>query len=237
MGAPAEITTLDDPAAAAADRLAAAVDAGGHIALAGGSTPRAAYERLATMDVDWAACTLWFGDERCVGPDDERSNFGMVRAALLDRLQGRRPDVRRIAGELGPEAAADDYERELREVFGAGLPRFDLILLGLGPDAHCASLFPGQPSLDERERLALGIERPGLAPWVPRVTLTLPVINGARDVVFLATGHDKAAAVARTFAGEPDRDAPASLVAPASGVLTVLIDPPAGERLPADVAR
>jgi 6-phosphogluconolactonase len=237
MAATATITTIDDPAAAAADRLAAAVDAGGHIALAGGSTPRAAYERLATMDLDWGGCTLWFGDERCVPPDDEHSNFGMVREALLDRLRGPGPDVRRIAGERAPDAAADAYERELRESFGPGLPRFDLILLGLGPDAHCASLFPGQPSLDERERAAIGIARPGLAPWLPRVTLTLPVINGARDVLFLVTGHDKAAAVERAFAGEPDRDAPASLVAPDSGTLTVLLDPPAAERLPADVPR
>jgi 6-phosphogluconolactonase len=237
MGAPAQITTTDDPAAAAADRLAAAVAAGGHIALAGGSTPRAAYERLATMDLDWAASTLWFGDERCVPPDDEHSNFGMVRAALLDRLPGTRPDVRRIAGEQGPDAAADAYEGELRLAFDAGPPRFDLILLGLGPDAHCASLFPGQPSLDERERLAIGIPRPGLPPWLPRVTLTLPVINGARNVLFLVTGHDKAAAVERAFAGEPDRDAPASLVAPDSGELTVLLDPPAAERLPAHVTR
>jgi 6-phosphogluconolactonase len=237
MGATAKITTIDDPAAAAADRLAAAVDAGGHIALAGGSTPRAAYERLATMDVDWTACTLWFGDERCVPPDDEHSNFRLVREALLDPLHGPRPDVRRIAGEQGPDAAADAYERQLREAFGAGVRRFDLILLGLGPDAHCASLFPGQPSLDERERAAIDIARPGLAPWLPRVTLTLPVINGAREVLFLVTGQDKAAAVERAFAGEPDPDAPASLVAPDPGVLTVLLDPPAGERLPADVAR
>jgi 6-phosphogluconolactonase len=237
MRAPARITTIDDPAAAAADRLAAAVAAGGHIALTGGSTPRATYERLATMDLDWAACTLWFGDERCVPPDDEHSNFGMVRATLLDRLRGPRPDVRRIAGEQGPDAAADAYERELRLAFGDGLTRFDLILLGLGPDAHCASLFPGQPSLDERERLAIGVARPGLAPWLPRVTLTLPAINAARNVLFLVTGHDKAAAVERAFAGEPDRDAPASLVAPEAGELTVLLDPPAAERLPADVAR
>jgi 6-phosphogluconolactonase len=225
---------LKDPAAAAAERLAAAANAGGHIVLTGGSTPRVAYERLSKMNVDWSASTLWFGDERCVPPDDEHSNFGMARDALLNRLPGAAPDVRRIEGELGPDEGAAAYERELREAFGDQLPRFDLLLLGLGPDAHCASLFPNQPSLDERERLAVGIERPGLAPWIPRVTLTVPVINAAREVVFLIAGAEKAAAVERAFAGKPDRGAPASLIAPASGAMTVLLDRAAAGRLPSE---
>jgi 6-phosphogluconolactonase len=222
---------LEDPAGETAERLAAAVNAGGHVALTGGSTPRLAYERLAAMEVDWSGCTLWFGDERCVPPGDERSNFGMVRDSLLDRLPDPPPDVRRIAGELGPEEGAAAYERELRKAFGEGIPRFDLVLLGLGPDGHCASLFPGDPALDERERLAVGVARSGLAPWVPRVTLTLPVLNAARQVVFLVTGTDKAAAAARAFADTPDPRTPASLVAPAAGTLTVLIDRSAAERL------
>jgi 6-phosphogluconolactonase len=226
-----DIVVLEDPAGAVAERLAAAVNAGAQIALTGGSTPRAAYERLAAMEVDWSTCTLWFGDERCVPPDDERSNFGMVRDALLNRLPGQAPAVRRMAGERGPHEGADAYERELREAFGEGLPRLDLVLLGLGPDAHCASLFPGQPSLDERERLAVGVDRPGLAPMVPRITLTLPIINAARAVVFLVAGADKAVAVERAFAGEPDRAAPASLVQPVSGELTVVLDAAAAERL------
>jgi 6-phosphogluconolactonase len=223
---------LKDPAAAAAERLAAAANAGGQIVLTGGSTPRVAYERLSRLNVDWSACTLWFGDERCVPPDDERSNFRMARDALLERLPGAAPEVRRIEGELGPDEGAATYERELRKAFGDQLPRFDLLLLGLGPDAHCASLFPHQPSLDERERLAVGIERPGLAPWIPRVTLTVPVINAAREVLFLVAGAEKAAAVEQAFAGKPDRGAPASLIAPASGAMTVLLDPAAAGRLP-----
>ena len=223
---------MKDPAAAAAERLAAAANVGGHIVLTGGSTPRVAYERLARMNVDWSACTLWFGDERCVPPDDKHSNFGLARDALLNRLPGTAPDVRRIAGERGPDEGADAYERELRDAFGDQLPRFDLLLLGLGSDAHCASLFPNQPSLDERERLAVGVERPGLAPWIPRVTLTVPVINAAREVVFLVAGAEKAVAVERAFAGKPDRDAPASLIVPASGAMTVLLDPAAANRLP-----
>lgn len=224
-----QTTVLKDPTIEAAERLAAAANAGCQIVLTGGSTPRVAYERLAAMNVDWSACTLWFGDERCVPSDDERSNFAMVRETLLDRLAVT-PDVRRIAGERGPGEGATAYERELREAFGDALPRFDLILLGLGPDAHCASLFPDQPSLDERERFVVGIKRSGLAPWVPRVTLTLPVINAAHEVMFLVTGTEKAAAVERAFARGPDRGAPASLVAPTSGTLTVLLDPAAAER-------
>jgi 6-phosphogluconolactonase len=228
----AELIVAEDPAALAADRLATAASAGGNIAMTGGSTPRAAYERLAAMQVDWSACTLWWGDERCVPPDDERSNFRLVREALLDRLTGGSPQVRRIAGERGPQEGADAYEADLREAFGEAPPQFELLLLGLGPDAHCASLFPGQPTLDERERLVVGVDRAGLAPFVPRVTLTLTAINAAREVLFLVAGAGKAAAVERAFAGKPGRDAPASLVAPESGALTVLLDPAAAERLP-----
>lgn len=225
---------LDDPAAAAAGRLAAAARAGAHVALAGGATPRTAYERAAAMEaVDWSGCTLWFGDERCVAPDDERSNARMVEEALLARLAGDRPAVRRIPAERGPHEAADAYEAQLREAFSAGSPSLDLVLLGLGADGHCASLFPGQTALEERRRLAIGVERPGLAPWVPRVTLSLPAINAASEVVFLVAGADKAEAVARAFAGGRDLGVPASLVAPAGGGPTVLLDAAAAAELPA----
>jgi 6-phosphogluconolactonase len=225
MSSPArETLILDDPAAAAAERIAGAVSKGGHVALAGGTTPRAAYERLATMDVEWVCATLWFGDERCVPPDDPRSNFGMARSALLDRLTGARPEVRRIEGERGPGEAASAYERQLHTAFGGQPPVLDLVLLGIGPDGHCASLFPRQPALEERARLVVGVARPGLPPWVPRVTVTLPLINAAREVLFLATGAEKAQAVARLIAEPAGREFPASLVAPASGALTVLLD-------------
>jgi 6-phosphogluconolactonase len=226
-----ERLVLDDPAAAAAERIAAVAGGGGHIALTGGSTPRAAYERAAAMDLDWSAATLWFGDERCVAPDDPRSNYGMAKAALLDRLSAPHPAVRRIRGELGPHEAAESYEQELQQVLGER-PRLDLVLLGLGPDAHCASLFPNDPALEESRRPAVGVEVAGMAPYVPRVTLTLPVLNAAREIIFLVTGADKAGAVARAFGGEPDRSAPASLVAPADGTLTLLMDADAaGSRL------
>jgi 6-phosphogluconolactonase len=232
-----ETRVLDDPAAAAAGLIAGVVGAGGQIALAGGSTPRAAYERVAGMDVDWSRATLWFGDERCVPPDDERSNYGMVRAALLDRLVGEAPVVHRMEGERGAHEAADGYEQLLRETFGDSGPQLDLVLLGLGPDAHCASLFPGQPTLDERERWAIGVDEAGMEPYVPRVTLTLPAINASREVVFLIAGADKADAVRRAFVEEPSRDAPASLVAPESGKLILLLDAAAATGLQAGAAR
>ena len=219
----AELRVVDEPAAAAADLIAEAVRAGDHIALAGGSTPRAAYERVAEMDLDWSGATLWFGDERCVPQDDERSNYRMVKEALLDRIQGEQPAVKRMPGEMGPHAGAEDYERELRTTLGEELPRLDLILLGLGPDAHTASLFPTQPAVAVTDRAVVGVERAGMEPQVPRITLTLPAINAARQRVFLISGTDKTAAVRRAFGEEPGEDAPASFVQDP----IVLLDPPA----------
>lgn len=230
-----EIAIVADPAAAAAERIAAVVRRGGQIALAGGSTPRRAYELLAAMDLDWSACELWLGDDRCVPPDHEHSNYKMVGEELVDRLPAdRRPRAwHRIRGELGPSSGADVLEQELRASFGEVVewPVFDLILLGIGPDAHTASLFPDDGALAERKRWAAGVETPGMAPLVPRVTLTLPVLDAAREVLFLIAGADKADAVARAFGDAPGTDAPASLVRPADGALTVLLDAPAATRL------
>ena len=145
----ADVRVTDDPAQAAAELLVAA---GGHVALTGGSTPRSAYERAATLREDWSGVDFWFTDERCVPPDHEHSNFGMADRALLSRLS-RPPRVMRIQGELGFEAAAGAYDALLREQLGPR-PRFDFILLGVGPDGHVASLFPGKPELEETERLA-----------------------------------------------------------------------------------
>lgn len=229
------IEVVEDPATAAAERIAAAVRRGGHIALTGGSTPRHAYELLAEMDLDWGAVDLWLGDDRCVPPEHEQSNYGMVERTLVERIPAdRRPRAfHRVPAERGPEPAAEDFERQLREAFGpeAAVPRFDLILLGLGPDAHVASLFPGAPQLGERERWAVGVETPGMAPLIPRVTLTLPVLDAGREVIFLIAGTDKADAVARAFGDARDPDAPGSLVRPEQGALTVLLDGPAAMRL------
>jgi 6-phosphogluconolactonase len=225
---------LEDPAQGCAQRLAEAANAGGHIALTGGSTPRVAYEKLAAMEVNWPGVSLWWGDDRCVPKDDERSNYGMANAALLDRIRGPGPTIHRIEGEREePRAAADAYEDELRDVFGEGVPQLDLILLGLGPDAHVASLFPGQLTLEVHDRLVVAVEEPGLAPWVARVSVTLPVLNAGREVLFLVAGADKADAVHRAFVGPPERAAPGSLIAPESGRLTVILDEAAAARLPA----
>jgi 6-phosphogluconolactonase len=232
-----EIEIVADPAVAAAERIAAVVRRGGQIALAGGSTPRRAYELLADLDLDWGATELWLGDDRCVPPEHQHSNYRMVSEELVDRLPAdRRPRAwHRIRGELGPRDGADILEQELRHVFGDAteMPHFDLILLGIGSDAHTASLFPGDDALSERHRWAVGVEMPGMAPLVPRVTLTLPALNAAREIVFLISGADKADAVARAFGDAPGPDAPSSLVSPSDGVLTVLLDQPAAARLPA----
>jgi 6-phosphogluconolactonase len=228
-----EIEILDDPASEAAERLAAAADRGGHIALAGGSTPRRAYELAAELEADWSRATLWFGDERCVPPEHEDSNFGMARRALLSRLGAGAdaPRVERMQGERGPEEGARAYQETLREEFGDSEPRLDLILLGLGPDMHTASLFPGDDALAAEGRLAVGVETPGMAPLVPRITLSLDAINAAHEVLFLVAGEDKADAVAGAFDDAPGPHAPASLVQPDAGTLTLLLDPAAAAHL------
>jgi 6-phosphogluconolactonase len=230
-----EIETVEDPARACSAMLVGAVVGGADVVLTGGSTPRQAYHYLATalrdMSLDSSDARLWFSDERCVAPDDELSNYKLVKENLLDGLGGLpQPEVRRIQGELGPDPAAEAYERQLAE---AGEPRFEIVLLGLGPDTHIASLFPGQEALNERSRLAVGVPEAGHEPYVPRVTLTLPVLANADRIVFLVTGQDKAEAVARAFGpqSEPDPGVPASMLVPMAEEITVLLDPAAASRL------
>jgi 6-phosphogluconolactonase len=221
-----EIQVTDDPAGKCADLLREAAEQGAHIALTGGGTPRDAYERAAAAGADWSRAKLWWGDERCVAPDDELSNYRLAKESLLDRIEGDPPEVHRIRGELGPHAGADDYEQQLRAV-----GRLDVVLLGLGPDAHVASLFPGHATLDVTDRLVVGEEEAGLEPFVPRVSLTLPALRDGRHIVFLVAGESKAEAVERAFGGDPSHDAPGSLVRPRDGRMTVLLDPPAAGRL------
>jgi 6-phosphogluconolactonase len=232
-----DVRVLEDPAAACAEMLAEAARAGHQICLTGGSTPRLAYEQAASLESDWSRATLWWGDDRCVPPDDELSNYRLAREALLDRLPPEgAPVAHRIPAEEGPHAGAEDYERELRAHFGDGaVPSLDLMLLGLGPDAHVASLFPGQDTLDVDDRLCVGVDEAGLKPFVPRVSMTLPVLCAARRIVFLVAGDDKAEAVGRAFGPgvEPNRDAPGSMVRPtADGELILLLDEAAASHLP-----
>ncbi len=216
----ADIRVLDDPAREAADLLVAA---SGHVALTGGSTPRLAYERAADLRDDWSGVHFWFTDERCVPPDHEHSNFAMADRALLSRAEGA--TVHRMRGELGPEDGAAAYENELGEF---GPEALDFILLGVGPDGHICSLFPGHDELGERERRVVGVETPGMAPLVPRITLTLPVVNASSQIVFLIAGEDKADASRRVFTGPPDPSTPGSLV---EGDVLALLDPAAAARL------
>jgi 6-phosphogluconolactonase len=213
--------------------LIEAVRSGGHVVLTGGSTPKRAYELAAQQPEAFAGAKLWFGDDRCVGPDDEHSNYRMAKLALLDPIAAAGVEIdfcHRIRGELGPDDAAADYERLLAE---HGAPPFKLILLGVGPDGHTASMFPRQPSLQERERLVVGVSMSGLEPFVPRVTFTFPCIAQAEHVVLEAEGEAKADAVARAFAEDamPSTDTPASLLIGFVESLTVLLDAPAASRL------
>jgi 6-phosphogluconolactonase len=214
----------ENPAAAVAEMLVEAAERGSHIVLTGGSTPKLAYELAASQGANWSGSTIWFSDERCVPPESGLSNFRMATDALLGRImRDQRPAVMRMQGELGPDAGAAAYEADVREQLGSS-PRWDLVLLGLGPDAHCASLFPGKPEVDERQRLVTGVELAGMEPQVPRISLTLPAINGARKVVFLITGKDKAKAVARAFGDSPDPVSPAAHVRLSAGELVVVLD-------------
>src|SRR3954466_2140856 len=219
-----EIRVEENPAAVVADMLVEAAERGSQIVLTGGSTPKLAYETAAGKNANWNGSTIWFSDERCVPPEDGLSNFRMATDALLGRImRDQRPAVMRMEGEAGPEAGAASYEALVREHLGAS-PRWDLVLLGLGPDSHCASLFPGKPEVEERGRLVVGGELAGMEPQVPRISLTLPALNEARHVVFLVTGKDKAKAVARAFGDPRDPTSPAAHVQPSAGELVVILD-------------
>jgi 6-phosphogluconolactonase len=196
-----DIRVVDDPAREAGALLAEAAEAGGRLALSGGNTAGAAYR--AATDADWSRAEIWFGDDRAVPPDDERSNYRLVRETLLARVTPAA--VHRIEGELGAEEAAARYDELVDDL------EFAFALNGIGSDGHTASLFPSAPGLHERERHVIAAE-PGLEPWVQRVTMTPPVFAAMDVVVYLITGESKADAVARAFAEEPSEDTPASLV-------------------------
>jgi 6-phosphogluconolactonase len=159
-----------------------------------------------------------------VPPDDDRSNYKLARENLLDRLEVQPREVRRIRGELGAEAAARAYDALLLDV------RLGLVLLGLGPDGHAASLFPNAPTLEDRERRAVPAEA-GLEPFVDRVTMTVPVLSSAPEVLFIVTGAEKAEAAERAFAHPPDPAAPASLIRSIGGTTRVVADRAAASRL------
>ena len=199
-------------------------EANGHVALTGGTTPARAYELAAELRPDWSATEVWWGDDRCVPPEHEWSNYGLAKRTLLDRLAVQPAAVHRIQGELGAERAADEYDRELEGV------TLDLVLLGMGPDGHIASLYPHAPGLAERERRAIPAEAK-LEPLVDRVTMTIPVFESAPLVLFFVAGAERADAVRRAFAEPPSEATPASLVRSKNGQTVVILDPAAAQEL------
>jgi 6-phosphogluconolactonase len=214
-------------------RSADAISATGRftLALSGGATPEAAYRRLATDDlahlVDWRLVHVLWGDERCVPPDDPRSNYRMAKEALLDHVPIPPQQIHRIRGEDDPGKAAADYERELRALLKGSL---DLVLLGLGEDGHTASLFPGRAAVHETERWVTAVLAPDKELW--RVTLTPGILNRARSVTFVVSGDNKAERLQQVLEGPFTPDLlPAQAIRPHEGVLTWMVDQAAGARL------
>lgn len=209
------------------------------VALAGGSTPKALYRLLASDEfrdrIDWPKVFFFFGDERCVPPDHPDSNYRMAKENLFDLLEiGPKNIVRWPAETTRPEEAAAIYENALKDFFSNdSLPRFDLVLLGLGADGHTASLFPFSPALKEASRIAVANPVEKFA--ANRLTLTFPVINHAANVIFLVSGAEKAGALKEVLEGAPNPDKyPAQMVKPVNGNLLWLIDEPANGQRTAD---
>jgi 6-phosphogluconolactonase len=211
------------------------------IAISGGSTPKAAFQLLASPSepwrgrMPWENLDLYWVDERAVPPDNAESNYRMTREALLDRVPLHPDQIHRMEGELDPEAAAARYESALRNGFhleGDDIPRFDLVCLGMGDDGHTASLFPHTAAIHELHRLVAANHVPQKDSW--RITLTWPVINHASSVFFLIQGADKAAIVKEVLTGPLDMERlPSQLIWPCSGILTLILDQAAAALLPA----
>jgi 6-phosphogluconolactonase len=207
------------------------------IALSGGSTPASVYELLASkfqLSVDWKEVQFFWGDERCVPPGDKLSNYAMADRTMLSKLGLKPAQIHRIHGELEPDAAARAYEDELRRSFGAGegeLPRFHLILLGLGDNRHTLSLFPGhEKAIHETGRMVIAVEVDAEPPR--RITVTPPLANNAERLMFIASGAGKAEAVRDVIEGPRDPiKVPAQIIQPADGELIWLLDKPAASLL------
>jgi 6-phosphogluconolactonase len=223
------ITTLCDEAVRRSGRFT--------WALAGGSTPRQLYtllacERFATA-IDWSRVEFFWGDERCVPPDERESNYRMARETLLAAIEPDPARVHRMQGELEPAQAAAEYEQLLRGFFGVtgsgGPPSFDLVLLGMGADGHTASLFPGSAALREQERWV--VENRLSPSAAPRVTLTFPILNAATNVLFLVSGAGKAACLKRVLEPAGSEELPARRVRPQRGRLEWLVDAAAASQL------
>ena len=207
------------------------------LCLSGGSTPESVYAMLGTkflLSVDWKEVQFFWGDERCVPPDNPASNFAMATRTLLSKISPRPNQIHRILGERPPAEAAAAYAEDLRSHFGLGggeFPRFDLALLGLGGNSHTASLFPGSPAIREMERLAVEVE---VADPIERhrVSMTAPVFNNAAHTMFIVAGEAKAQAVWNVLRGPRDAEKyPAQIIAPPAGEVVWLLDRAAAARL------
>ena len=242
MSDPKLVTVLADAAAlavAAADHVVDVLQATlaqravAHVALAGGSTPRAVNALLIAArrrtKVDWSRVRFWFGDERCVPPDDAQSNYKMNRETLLDPLDVRPEHVHRMRGEDDPSAAAADYGVVLQRELGEH-PRLDLILLGMGPEGHTASLFPGTTTGIDKDKLCIAHYVPKLSTW--RMTLTPHAINAAHNVAIAAGGAEKADALREVLEGPKHPDVyPAQLIHPSHGKLHWFVDAAAASKM------
>jgi len=204
------------------------------IALSGGSTPRELHLRLASPplkdELDWTRVHIFFGDERCVPPDDPQSNYRMADETLLGHVPIPGQQIHRMRGELPPHEAAADYERELKEFFKGQPPRLDVILLGMGDNGHTASLFPGLTAVHEQQRWVIAEYVAEVGMW--RLTLSPAVINLAREVIFLVSGAAKASMLQQVLQGPfaPDKR-PAQIVRPSPREVTWLVDAAAAAKL------
>ncbi|HEY4382491.1 MAG TPA: 6-phosphogluconolactonase [Acidobacteriaceae bacterium] len=236
--------TSAEVAAAAAELFTSSVAAAAHlhgvarVAISGGSTPKAMFALLADRSqpyfarVPWDKLHLFWVDERCVPPTDADSNYRMTNEAMISKVPLPAAQIHRMKGELDPAAAASEYEAELRQEFGAAEPAFDILFLGMGDDGHTASLFPHTAALHELTRLAVANHVPQQKQsW--RITLTSPVINHAREVVFLIEGAAKTDVLHEVLLGPYDPEThPSQLIRPESGKLAMLLDTTAAAKLP-----
>ncbi len=204
------------------------------IVLSGGETPRNVYRRMGLDEsnkfIDWNRVQMFFSDERAVPPDDPQSNYGMVQREWISHIPIPQSHVHRIQGELNPQSAAENYEQVIRGVFTYDPVVFDLVLLGVGEDGHTASLFPGTDAVLEKEALVTSIFVSQFKNW--RVTMTLPIFNAAREIIFLAVGTKKASIIQRLLEKDtPDSNLPATLIQPSEGSLCWMLDEEAGSGL------
>jgi len=210
------------------------------VALSGGNTPRTLFVLLAhapfRSQVDWQNVHIFWSDERCVSPDDPRSNYHMAQETLLAKIPTPIENIHHIQGELKPEAAAAKYEAELQAFFGAEPPAFDLILLGLGDNAHTASLFPHTSALNETKRWVTSVYVEEIS--MSRITMTAPLINQARKIIFLVSGEDKAPAVKQVLEGSyKPHEYPAQLISPDQARPIWLLDHAAAHKLRAETVK